>query len=144
MSKIETRNFETEIDQLMDLMVHSLYSQKEIFLRELISNSSDAIDKLRFQAVTNETLLGEDELAISIDIDKEARTLTLSDNGIGMNREEVVENIGTIARSGTKKFVEALSGDKKTDSNLLWFRVKLAMMMLQALSGSHQEKAHTP
>jgi molecular chaperone HtpG len=119
MSKIETHNFETEIDQLMDLMVHSLYSQKEIFLRELISNSSDAIDKLRFQAVTDETLLGEDELAISIDIDKEARTLTLSDNGIGMNREEVVENIGTIARSGTKKFVEALSGDEKADSNLI-------------------------
>ncbi len=119
MSNIETHNFETEIDQLMDLMVHSLYSQKEIFLRELVSNSSDAIDKLRFQAITDESLLGEDELAITIDIDKEARTITLSDNGIGMNREEVVENIGTIARSGTKKFVEALSGDQKTDQNLI-------------------------
>ena len=117
--KPETHSFQTEIEQLLDLMVHSLYSHKEIFLRELISNSSDAIDKLRFKAVTDESLLGEDELAISIDLDKDARTITLSDNGIGMNREELIENIGTIAGSGTKKFVEALSGDQKADSNLI-------------------------
>ena len=116
----ETFEFQTEINQLLDLMVHSLYSQKEIFLRELISNSSDAVDRLRFEALTNSDLLNDgDELAIRVEVDKKKRTLTLSDNGIGMSHDEVVENIGTIASSGTRKFVDAITGDDKQDVNLI-------------------------
>ncbi|STQ89537.1 molecular chaperone HtpG [Iodobacter fluviatilis] len=116
----ETLGFQTEVKQLLQLMIHSLYSNKEIFLRELISNASDACDKLRFEALNDASLYGEDsELKISLSFDKEARTLTLSDNGIGMSRDEVVKNIGTIARSGTKEFFGKLSGDAQKDANLI-------------------------
>lgn len=114
MSKPQTHAFQTEISQLLDLMINSLYSQKEIFLRELISNSSDAIDKRRFEALTDATLLNdEEELAVTITTNKDNNTLTISDNGIGMNHDEVIENIGTIARSGTKKFMQAIDESKK-------------------------------
>lgn len=114
MSTQQTHAFQTEISQLLDLMINSLYSQKEIFLRELISNSSDAIDKRRFEALTNASLLNdEEELAVTITTDKEAGTLTISDNGIGMSHDEVIDNIGTIARSGTKKFMQAIDESKK-------------------------------
>jgi len=121
MSQTETHAFQTEISQLLDLMINSLYSQKEIFLRELISNSSDAIDKRRFAALTDAGLLNdEEELAVTITTDSEAKTLTITDNGIGMSHDEVIDNIGTIARSGTKKFMEAMKADKdKTDANLI-------------------------
>jgi molecular chaperone HtpG len=121
MSKQQTHEFQTEISQLLDLMINSLYSQKEIFLRELISNSSDAIDKRRFEALTDSSLLNDDEeLAVTISADKDANTLTIADNGIGMLHDEVIENIGTIARSGTKKFMEAMKADKnKSDANLI-------------------------
>ena len=113
MSKQKTHAFQTEISQLLDLMINSLYSQKEIFLRELISNSSDAIDKRRFAALTDASLLNdEEELAVTITTDTDSKTLTIADNGIGMTHDEVIENIGTIARSGTKKFMEALKGGK--------------------------------
>lgn len=116
----ETLGFQTEVKQLLQLMIHSLYSNKEIFLRELISNASDAVDKLRFEALSKpELLAGDSDLKIRISFDKAARTLTISDNGIGMNREEVINNIGTIARSGTKQFLENLSGDAKKDANLI-------------------------
>jgi len=119
MSKAKTHAFQTEISQLLDLMINSLYSQKEIFLRELISNSSDAIDKRRFEALTDASLLNEEEeLAVTITTDNDAGTLTVSDNGIGMTHDEVIENIGTIARSGTKKFVEALEASKKDEDNV--------------------------
>lgn len=112
--------FQTEAKQLLHLMIHSLYSHKEVFLRELISNASDALDKLRFEAVTNQTILGNDQdLAIHIKLDKTAKTVVISDNGIGMTREEVIENIGTIARSGSKAFLEKMTGDQKADSNLI-------------------------
>ncbi|NND81436.1 MAG: molecular chaperone HtpG [Gammaproteobacteria bacterium] len=121
MSKPETHEFQTEISQLLDLMINSLYSQKEIFLRELISNSSDAIDKRRFAALTDASLLTDDEeLAVIITTDADAKTLTVSDNGIGMSRDEVIENIGTIARSGTRKFMQAIEDAKgKDDVNLI-------------------------
>ena len=113
MSKAETHVFQTEISQLLDLMINSLYSQKEIFLRELISNSSDAIDKRRFEGLTDAALLNdEEELAVIISVDGDAKTLTIGDNGIGMTRDEVIENIGTIARSGTKKFMQAMQASK--------------------------------
>ncbi len=116
----ETLGFQTEVKQMLHLMIHSLYSNKEIFLRELISNASDAADKLRFNALSNEALYeGDSELKINLSFDKEKRTLTLSDNGVGMNREEVQDNIGTIARSGTGKFFEALTGDEAKDSELI-------------------------
>lgn len=116
----ETLGFQTEVKQLLHLMIHSLYSNKEIFLRELISNASDACDKLRFEAVQNDALYeGDSDLKIHIDFDKDAGTITLTDNGIGMNREEVVANIGTIARSGTKAFMENMTGDQKKDSALI-------------------------
>ncbi len=116
----ETLGFQTEVKQLLHLMIHSLYSNKEIFLRELVSNASDACDKLRFEALNNEALFeGDGELKIRVAFDKDARTLTISDNGIGMNREEVIKNIGTIARSGTKEFFSQLSGDDKKDANLI-------------------------
>ncbi|MCL4103902.1 UNVERIFIED_CONTAM: hypothetical protein GTU68_034764 [Idotea baltica] len=112
--------FQTEAKQLLHLMIHSLYSNKEIFLRELISNSSDAIDKLRFAALANETMLeGQGEYSITVDVDKDANTITISDNGIGMNRDEVIENLGTIAKSGTAAFLEQLTGDEQKDSQLI-------------------------
>jgi len=116
----ETRGFQTEAKQLLHLMIHSLYSNREIFLRELVSNASDAADKLRFQALSDSDLYENDsELAIRIDFDKDAKTVTISDNGIGMNRDEVVEHLGTIAKSGTAQFLENLSGDDKKDSQLI-------------------------
>jgi molecular chaperone HtpG len=116
----ETLGFQTEAKQLLHLMIHSLYSNKEIFLRELISNSSDAIDKLRFAALADASLLeGGADLQIHVDVDKEAHTITISDNGIGMNRDEVIDNLGTIAKSGTAAFLENLTGDDKKDSQLI-------------------------
>jgi len=116
----ETLGFQTEVKQLLHLMIHSLYSNKEIFLRELISNASDAADKLRFEGLAKPELFENDaELKISVSFDKEARTITISDNGIGMSRDEVIANIGTIAKSGTKAFFEQLSGDSKKDANLI-------------------------
>jgi molecular chaperone HtpG len=116
----ESRPFEAEVAQVLHLVTHSLYSHKEIFLRELISNASDACDKLRFAAIAAPGLLAEDaELRIEIGYDAQARTLTVRDNGIGMTRAEVIENIGTIARSGTRKFLESLSGDQRQDSRLI-------------------------
>jgi molecular chaperone HtpG len=116
----ETRAFQTEVKQLLDLMIHSLYSNKEIFLRELISNASDAADKLRFEATTDDALYeGDSDLHVYIEVDKEARTITVRDNGIGMNRDEVIDNIGTIARSGTKEFFGQLSGDQEADAHLI-------------------------
>ena len=116
----ETLEFQAEVKQLLKLMIHSLYSNKEIFLRELISNASDACDKLRFEALANEQLYdGDSDLKIHIEFDKDARTLTVSDNGIGMSRDEVVENIGTIANSGTRKFIDSLTGDQAKDSHLI-------------------------
>lgn len=116
----ETLGFQTEVKQLLHLMIHSLYSNKEIFLRELISNASDAADKLRFEGLAKPELFENDaELKITVGFDKEARTITISDNGIGMSRDEVIANIGTIAKSGTKAFFEQLSGDSKKDANLI-------------------------
>ena len=116
----ETMEFQAEVRQLMKLMIHSLYSNKEIFLRELISNASDACDKLRFEALSNEALYdGDSALKIRVDFDKDARTVTVSDNGIGMSREEVVDNIGTIAKSGTRQFFESLTGDQSHDLELI-------------------------
>lgn len=120
MSHTETHAFQTEVNQLLKLMIHALYSNKEIFLRELISNASDALDKLRFESVSNDALSeGESELTIVVGFDKEAKTVTIQDNGIGMTRDEVIENIGTIANSGTKKFLENMTGDQAKDSHLI-------------------------
>jgi len=120
MSQKQTHAFQTEVSQLLDLMIHSLYSNKEIFLRELISNSSDAIDKLRFESISNEALAeGKEELNIHIDVNKDAGTITISDNGIGMTQDEVMENIGTIANSGTKKYLQSLDKSQTQDSNLI-------------------------
>lgn len=119
-SSRETLGFQTEVRQLLQLMVHSLYSNKEIFLRELISNASDAADKLRFEALANPELLeDEPDLGISISCDKEAGTLSVSDNGIGMSRDELVDNLGTIARSGTAEFLGKMTGDQKKDAQLI-------------------------
>ncbi len=116
----ETMGFQTEVKQLLHLMIHSLYSNKEIFLRELISNASDALDKLRFRALGESALYENDsDLKIRLEFDEEARTITLTDNGIGMNRQEVIENLGTIARSGTAEFLANLTGDQKKDSRLI-------------------------
>ncbi len=116
----EKMEFQTEVKQLLNLMIHSLYSHKEIFLRELISNASDAIDKARYDSLTNLEILGEDKtFKIRIVANKDKKTLTLSDNGIGMTREEIIRNIGTIASSGTKQFVEKLTGDQKKDMSLI-------------------------
>mgnify|MGYP003145592945 FL=1 len=116
----ETMGFQTEVKQLLNLMINSLYSNKEIFLRELISNAADAADKLRFEALSDYALYEEDgDLNIRVDFDKEARTITITDNGIGMTREEVINNIGTIARSGTKAFFGQLTGDQAKDSQLI-------------------------
>ncbi|MCE3605217.1 molecular chaperone HtpG [Massilia sp. P8910] len=116
----ETLGFQAEVKQLLQLMIHSLYSNKEIFLRELISNASDASDKLRFEAINNDALYGNDhELKIRVAFNKEARTVTISDNGIGMSREEVISHLGTIAKSGTKEFFGKLSGDQQADAALI-------------------------
>jgi len=116
----ETLEFQTEVKQLLQLMIHSLYSNKEIFLRELVSNSSDACDKLRFEALANDKLYeGETDLRIRVDFDKDKQTVTVTDSGIGMTRDEVVDNIGTIAKSGTRKFFESLTGDQAQDAQLI-------------------------
>ncbi|WP_158755522.1 molecular chaperone HtpG [Dyella sp. S184] len=116
----ETRKFEAEVAQVLHLVTHSLYSHKEIFLRELISNASDACDKLRFESIAKpELMAGDSELHIDVSWDLDARTVTIRDNGVGMNRDEVVANIGTIASSGTKRFLEAMSGEQKADARLI-------------------------
>ena len=116
----ETLGFQTEVKQLLQLMIHSLYSNKEIFLRELISNASDACDKLRFESLSNAALFGDDsELKIRVAFDRPARTITISDNGIGMSRQEVIDNIGTIAKSGTREFFGQLTGDQARDASLI-------------------------
>jgi molecular chaperone HtpG len=116
----ETLGFQAEVKQLLNLMIHSLYGNKEIFLRELISNASDAADKLRFEALSNNALYGSDpDLKIRVSFDKQARTLTVSDNGVGMSRDEVVSNIGTIAKSGTREFFQSLTGDQAKDARLI-------------------------
>ena len=116
----ETLDFQTEAKQLLHLMIHSLYSSKEIFLRELISNASDACDKLRFEALTDDALYEADsDLKVRVSYDRKARTITVSDNGVGMNRQEVIDHIGTIAKSGTRQFFEALTGDQARDARLI-------------------------
>jgi molecular chaperone HtpG len=116
----ETLGFQAEVRQLLDLMIHSLYSNKEIFLRELISNASDAIDRLRFAALSDSALLENDpDFKIHVSYDKDARTITVADNGIGMTRSEVIEQIGTIAKSGTREFFQSLTGDQQKDANLI-------------------------
>lgn len=116
----ETLGFQTEVKQMLHLMIHSLYSNKEIFLRELISNASDACDKLRFEALNNDKLFEtEPNINVKIDFDAQANTVTISDNGIGMSRDEVIENLGTIAKSGTAQFLENMSGDEKKDASLI-------------------------
>ena len=116
----ETLGFQTEVKQLLDLMVHSLYSNREIYLRELISNASDAEDKLRFEALKDDSLYEKDpDLKIRVEFNEDLKTITVLDNGIGMSREEVIENLGTIAKSGTKQFFDALTGDQTKDSQLI-------------------------
>jgi molecular chaperone HtpG len=115
----QTREFQAETQQVLRLVIHSLYSHKEIFLRELISNASDACEKLRFEAIAHPELLGSDSLAITLSVDNAAGTLSIKDNGIGMSEAEIIDNLGTIARSGTKKFLETLSGDSAKDAQLI-------------------------
>lgn len=120
MTTKQTHSFQTEVSQLLHLMIHSLYSNKEIFLRELVSNASDAVDKLKFESLANDAIVeGKEELQVHIDVDKEAGTITITDNGIGMTQEEVMANIGTIANSGTKKFLQSLDEKQAEDSNLI-------------------------
>ena len=150
--KTETRGFETEAKQLLHLMIHSLYSNKEIFLRELISNASDAVDKLRFETLSNPELLAEDaELKVQIDFDEKKRTITIADNGIGMIRDEVIDNLGTIAKSGTVQFLESLTGDQQKDSQLIgrfgvgFYWLLLSPMKSRCLLGrSVQTKTRLP
>ena len=119
-SKKETLGFQTEVKQLLHLMIHSMYSNKEIFLRELVSNASDASDKLRFEAIAQPELLEDQpDLRIRISSDDKANTLTIEDNGIGMSRQEVIDHLGTIAKSGTAAFMQQLSGDQKKDASLI-------------------------
>jgi molecular chaperone HtpG len=116
----ETMGFQTEVRQLLRLMIHSLYSNKEIFLRELISNASDAADKLRFESLENPELLKADpDLAIRVEYDAGEKTLSVSDNGIGMSREELIDNLGTIAKSGTAEFLTQMTGDDQKDAQLI-------------------------
>ena len=115
----ETFGFHAEVRQLLHLMVHSLYSDREIFLRELISNASDAADRLRFEALANPELMGDAELAIDVDIDRDAGTVSVSDNGVGMSRDEIIEQLGTIAHSGTSRYLENLTGDQQKDARLI-------------------------
>ncbi|MGJ8662760.1 MAG: ATP-binding protein, partial [Marinicella sp.] len=114
----EKFEFQAEVNQVLDLVIHSLYSNKEIFLRELISNASDACDKLRFEAIKNNKL-SSDNLHIKVDFDAEAKTVTITDNGIGMTRDELINNIGTIANSGTKKYLESIAKKDRDDANLI-------------------------
>ena len=119
-TQAETLGFQTEAKQLLHLMIHSLYSNRDIFLRELISNASDACDKLRFEALEKEGLYeGQSDLKIQIEVDEDEGTITVTDNGIGMTRDEIVSNLGTIARSGTAEFLGSLSGDQQKDSHLI-------------------------
>ena len=119
-TKPETHEFQAEVSKLLDLMINSLYREKEIFLRELISNASDACDRLRYAAISAPDLLGRDAaLKVIVTLDSEARTLTVADNGFGMSHDELVENLGTIARSGTEEFVQQLSGDEAKDVSLI-------------------------
>ena len=148
MPKTKTRIFQTETKQLLKLMIHSLYSNKEIFIRELVSNASDALDKLRFESVGNEELSGlNNNLKIDITIDKDNNKIVISDNGIGMNEEEIVSNIGTIARSGTANFLENISGDKRKDSNLIgqfgvgFYSVFMVADKVQVCSKSANDKS---
>ena len=148
MAKTKTRIFQTETKQLLKLMIHSLYSNKEIFIRELVSNASDALDKLRFESVGNEKLSSFNKnLKIDITIDTNNNKIIISDNGIGMNEEEVVSNIGTIARSGTANFLENISGDKRKDSNLIgqfgvmWYSVFMVADKVQVCSKSAHEQS---
>merc|ERR1712070_1275931 len=140
--------FQTETKQLLKLMIHSLYSNKEIFIRELVSNASDALDKLRFESVENKKLSQfNKDLNIKIHINSEENTITISDNGIGMSEDEIVNNIGTIARSGTANFLENISGDKKKDSNLIgqfgvgFYSVFMVADKVQVISKSVFEKS---
>ena len=119
-NKTETHSFEAEVNQLLHLMIHSLYSNKEIFLRELVSNASDAIDRLRFESLTNEKLLEENtSLSIEVTSDEKEKTITITDNGVGMSKDEVIDNIGTIARSGTKQFLNSMSDQESPDTKLI-------------------------
>ena len=119
-TQTETKAFQAEVKQLLQLMIHSLYSNKEIFLRELVSNASDACDKLRYEALANPSLFENDpELGLRILLDAEAKTITIADNGIGMTKEEAIAHLGTIAKSGTKEFFSALTGDAQKDANLI-------------------------
>lgn len=159
----ETRGFQSEVKQLLHLMIHSLYSNKEIFLRELISNASDAADKLRFRALSNPDLYeGDGELRVRVSFDKDKRTLTIADNGVGMNRDEVIDHLGTIAKSGTKSFLESMGSDQAKDSQLIGQfgvgfysafivadkvtvrTVRQATSRKMAYSGNRQAKANTP
>ena len=116
----ETLEFQTEARQILHLMTHSLYSNKEIFLRELVSNAADACDKLRFEALADDSLYdGDSELSVHVDFDEKAQTITITDNGVGMSRQEVIDNVGTIASSGTKKFLDAMSGDQAKDAQMI-------------------------
>jgi molecular chaperone HtpG len=116
----ERLGFQAEVKQLLSLMIHSLYSNREIFLRELISNASDACDKLRFEALDDPALFeGDAELSIRVDYDPAARTISVTDNGVGMNRDEVIANLGTIAKSGTREFFSQLTGDQQKDAHLI-------------------------
>ena len=130
-AKKETLGFQTEVKQLLHLMIHSLYSHPEIFLRELVSNASDAADKLRFEALHNSALLESDpNLDIRISFDKDAKTITIADNGIGMNRDDVIAHLGTIAKSGTADFLHNMTGDQQKDSQLIgpvWCRFLLCV-----------------
>ena len=119
-TKKESLGFQTEVQQLLDLMIHSLYSNQEIFLRELISNASDAADRLRFEGLQDDSLFEDDpELDIRVEYNKTQKTITVLDNGIGMSRQEVVDNLGTIAKSGSRQFFESLTGDQTKDSQLI-------------------------
>ncbi|MDE0286777.1 MAG: ATP-binding protein, partial [Gammaproteobacteria bacterium] len=119
-TKKEALGFQTEVQQLLDLMIHSLYSNQEIFLRELISNASDAADRLRFEGLQDDSLFEDDpELKIRVEYNKTQKTVTVLDNGIGMSRQEVVDNLGTIAKSGSRQFFESLTGDQTKDSQLI-------------------------
>src|ERR687895_2260852 len=119
-AQVETYQFQAETKQLLDIMIHSLYTTKDIFLRELISNASDALDRLGFESLTKPELTAEDSTKeIRLEVDKDGRTLTISDNGIGMSRQEVIEHIGTIAKSGTREFFDKLTGDDAKDAHLI-------------------------